>query len=85
MDFQWTEELEEILLQMWRDREALYNISLTAYNQGQIDVRIFFTRLDVTVSNLMKLCAMHFYRTFFFAYVVPYIGFDWGRIERILS
>ena len=32
IDFQWSEELDDILLQMWRGREALYNISLTAYN-----------------------------------------------------
>ena len=44
----------------------------------------YVRRLDVTVSNLMKLsyCARCiFYRTDFFACVVPYIGFDWGLIS----
>lgn len=31
-DFVWSEEKEELLIEMWRDRQSLYNVSLPAYH-----------------------------------------------------
>ena len=75
MDFQWTGEREETLL----------NTLPTYHHRVTKDMLMSEICKEIgcdrkSFHEIVFLCTMHFLLHRFFAYVVPYVGFDWWRV-----